>query len=114
VTAYRALPEILDVVREDRRFGPIETTRILAKTNDTALSRGRGGEEGAAIHLLSPREVEVSELLVRGMSNREIAAALCISEVTAKVHMRHIFEKLGARSRTQAALLLAESSPKRD
>jgi two-component system nitrate/nitrite response regulator NarL len=45
------------------------------------------------------------------MSNREIAEALSISEVTAKVHVRHILEKLGARSRTQAALLLVGRPP---
>jgi DNA-binding NarL/FixJ family response regulator len=46
----------------------------------------------------------VLALLAEGKSNREIAELLVISEATAKLHVRHILEKLGARSRTEAAL----------
>jgi DNA-binding NarL/FixJ family response regulator len=53
---------------------------------------------------LSPRELEVLSLVAGGMSNNAIARHLYISEATVKVHLRHIFEKLGVRSRTQAAL----------
>jgi Response regulator containing a CheY-like receiver domain and an HTH DNA-binding domain len=53
---------------------------------------------------LSPREREVHELLAQGRSNREIAKTLFISESTVKVHVRHILEKLGVHTRTEAAL----------
>jgi ATP/maltotriose-dependent transcriptional regulator MalT len=53
---------------------------------------------------LSPREKEVLALIARGMSNPEIGAALFISPVTVKVHVRHIFEKLGVKSRAEAAV----------
>ena len=51
----------------------------------------------------TPGEREVLELLVAGRSNPEIARTLFISESTAKVHVRHIFDKLGVNSRAEAA-----------
>jgi DNA-binding NarL/FixJ family response regulator len=57
---------------------------------------------------LTQREAEVLDLLRQGMSNREIAQTLWIAPSTAKVHVRHIFEKLGVRSRTEAALFRSE------
>jgi DNA-binding NarL/FixJ family response regulator len=54
---------------------------------------------------LSPRELEVLDLIVRGLSNKQIAYDLKISEETAKNHVKHIFEKLDVRNRTQAATI---------
>ena len=54
---------------------------------------------------LSPREVEVLELIVRGLGNKQIAYHLNISEETAKNHVKHIFGKLGVQDRTQAATI---------
>jgi DNA-binding NarL/FixJ family response regulator len=55
--------------------------------------------------VLTQREREVYELLACGLSNREIGAKLFISDATVKVHVRHILEKLDAKTRTQAALM---------
>jgi DNA-binding NarL/FixJ family response regulator len=49
----------------------------------------------------------VLQLLAQGLANREIAKALFISEATVKIHIRHIFEKLGVHTRTEAALIAA-------
>jgi DNA-binding NarL/FixJ family response regulator len=57
---------------------------------------------------LTPREREVAVLLARGLTNRQIAEALVIAEGTAGVHVDHILNKLGFRSRAQVAAWAAE------
>ena len=51
---------------------------------------------------ITRRELEILELIAQGMSNREIAGKLFVSENTVKTHSSRIFDKLGARRRTQA------------
>lgn len=51
---------------------------------------------------ITRREMEILELVAQGMSNREIAAKLFVSENTVKTHCSRAFDKLGARRRTQA------------
>lgn len=51
---------------------------------------------------LSRREVEVLEKVAEGMSNRQVAVRLAITEATVKRHLRSVFDKLGAVSRTEA------------
>ena len=54
---------------------------------------------------LTPRELEVLELIAAGLSNREIADRVHVSENTVKTHLSRVFDKLGARRRTQAVQL---------
>lgn len=54
---------------------------------------------------ITPRELEILGLIAEGLSNREIADRLFVSENTVKTHSSRIFEKLGARRRTQAVQL---------
>jgi ATP/maltotriose-dependent transcriptional regulator MalT len=54
---------------------------------------------------ITPRELEVLELIAQGMSNREIAEKLFVSENTIKTHSSRVFDKLGAKRRTQAVQL---------
>jgi DNA-binding NarL/FixJ family response regulator len=53
---------------------------------------------------LTPRELEVLELLAQGLSNNEIAEKLFVSGQTIKTHVRHIMEKMAVSDRTQAAV----------
>jgi DNA-binding NarL/FixJ family response regulator len=52
---------------------------------------------------LSTREIDVLRLVAKGFGNKEIASALNIAEVTVKLHVSHVLEKLGVNDRTQAA-----------
>jgi DNA-binding CsgD family transcriptional regulator len=54
---------------------------------------------------ITPREFEILELIAQGMSNREIAEKLFVSENTVKTHSSRVFDKLGAKRRTQAVQL---------
>jgi DNA-binding CsgD family transcriptional regulator len=54
---------------------------------------------------ITPRELEFLELIAQGLSNKEIAARACVSENTVKTHVSRVFDKLGARRRTQAVQL---------
>jgi DNA-binding NarL/FixJ family response regulator len=62
--------------------------------------------EGRAAHAkLTQREREVIQIMARGLSNREIAAILGISELTVQVHVKNIFTKLDATDRTTAVYI---------
>lgn len=68
------------------------------------FGEGTFEEEGQFFAPLSPRETEILELVIQGMSNREIAYQLGISHQTVKNHMTSILSKLGVADRTQAAV----------
>ena len=79
---------------------------VFRNSNDTPLARRLGLEiprSGERAGTLSPREHEIHGLIAQAMTNREISKLLYISESTTKVHVRHILEKLGVRSRVEAA-----------
>jgi DNA-binding CsgD family transcriptional regulator len=57
---------------------------------------------------ITPRELEVLQLIAEGLSNKEIAARVFVSENTIKTHSSRVFDKLGARRRTQAVQMAKE------
>src|ERR1044072_3088781 len=59
-------------------------------------------EERLKLLGVTPRELEILELIAQGMSNREIAGKLFVSENTVKTHSSRLFDKLSARRRTPA------------
>lgn len=67
-----------------------------------------GNPEAQAALGISPREREVLEHLAAGLSNKEIAERLHVSPHTVKTHVARLFEKLGARRRTEAILKARE------
>jgi DNA-binding NarL/FixJ family response regulator len=72
-------------------------------------ARRRGGTDPADVQSLTPREREVLDLLVRGLSNTEICDRLVISDATAKTHVARILAKLGLRDRVQVVIYAYES-----
>jgi len=58
---------------------------------------------------ITPRELEILEQIAAGLSNREIAARLFVSENTVKTHSARVFAKLNAKRRTQAVQLAKEA-----
>ena len=109
VLAYRSCPQLLEVLPRRPEAAPL-VAAVTARANDHVLARRSGvrrqshpdGDRSVAD--LTPRESEVLALMAEGLGNRQIARRLFISEKTAKVHVRHIFEKLGVGSRVQAVL----------
>jgi ATP/maltotriose-dependent transcriptional regulator MalT len=104
VSAYRGCPRLLEKValaaERDR------LTTLLLSANDAQLAERFGitlqvpAAHGAS--MLTPRETEVMNLVASGLSNKEAARALFITEATVKVHLRHVYEKLGVRGRPEA------------
>ena len=108
VASIRASKALADVFARNEALRPALGT-LYQRTNDLGLAR-LGGLRTRAVgnpaDLLSPREFEVLGLIARGYRNQEIATALVLSLSTVKVHVRHIFEKLGVRSRSEAVTRL--------
>ena len=105
VSAYRAYPALLERISEHCGHTEFLVDAIeraadfsLARTAKIPVARSpKGGGQ------LSPRESEILDLVRQGLTNAEIAKTLFVSVSTVKVHVRHIFEKLGVRTRTEAA-----------
>jgi len=104
VTALRCSPPLREAAAGLSSVRPM-LERLYERSNDYALARRAGirtRSTRSPDELLSPREREVLGLMARGFRNREIANALVISESTTKVHVRHVLEKLGVRTRAEA------------
>jgi ATP/maltotriose-dependent transcriptional regulator MalT len=102
-TAARAYPDLVRAGTTSNACALV-LTEVLSSSADIDIGRQAGLQmprELRRSERLSTREREVYELIVQGRSNKEIASTLFISESTAKVHVRHIFEKRGVHSRTE-------------
>jgi len=110
VWAYRAFPDLLARIASEPDLVP-QIGHVLRSANDTRLAVRFGVPlPVTSTNLkdfddrLSRREREILQLVADGLSNKEIGRKLFISEVTVKVHLRHIYKKLGVRNRMEAAL----------
>jgi len=109
VTAYRSAPELLPVLLRASR-APERLGKLLKRATDEDIAIAAGHVPNGDGHpklRLSAREREVYELVAQGLTNLQIAQLLFISEGTVKVHVHHIYDKLGVRSRTALAVQAA-------
>jgi DNA-binding NarL/FixJ family response regulator len=99
----------LDIFAEFDSLAEARAAAIEADAVMLARATGPLGESGPDTEwieeLLTPREVEVLELLAEGRSNKSIAERLTISDQTVKFHVASILAKLGAANRTEAVRL---------
>jgi HD-GYP domain-containing protein (c-di-GMP phosphodiesterase class II) len=100
-TAQEAARRMRDEVRAGRLDGP--ATDAVLEAAGHRLPRRAHAPAG-----LTAREIEVLQLLARGLSNRKIAEQLVISPKTAGNHVEHIYAKIGASSRAAAAMFAVQ------
>jgi DNA-binding NarL/FixJ family response regulator len=104
--AEELLAAVRIVARGDALLDPAITRTVIEE-----LRRKPRTADGLARKLdrLTARELEVLQLLARGLSNAEIAAELVISDGTVKTHVARILQKLDLRDRVQAVIFAYES-----
>jgi DNA-binding NarL/FixJ family response regulator len=85
---------------------PSVTRLVINRIAQHPIAATAGHHE---IDVLTPRELEVFTLVARGLSNREIAAALTVEESTIRTHVKRILMKLQIRDRVQAVILAYEA-----
>ncbi|MGW4793375.1 response regulator [Nonomuraea sp. NPDC004297] len=96
------------VARGDGLISPGVTRRLIAAFAEQApVRRGTEGES-AGPDGLTPREKEVLACVGRGLSNAEIARELDMAEATTKTHVSRVLNKLGLKSRVQAAIYYSD------
>ena len=93
---------IRDVVDGQSRISPSMASKLLTEFN--TLAKRADQKRDLPGPTLTNRELEVLKLVAKGMSNREVAEELYISENTVKNHVRNILEKLHLHSRMEAVL----------
>jgi DNA-binding NarL/FixJ family response regulator len=107
----RARPEELiaavhTVAAGDALLAPSVTRRVIDRMAQQPTPELTGQ---ARLAELTPREREVLAFIARGLSNREIAAALVVEESTIRTHVKRVLMKLGLRDRVQAVIFAYES-----
>jgi two-component system NarL family response regulator len=102
ISAEEVANAIHAVVRGHSLISPSMASKLLSEFR--ALADQTAGKEQLPAPVLTPRELEVLRLVSRGMSNRDVAEQLYISENTVKNHMRNILEKLHLHTRMEAVM----------
>ena len=97
--------EMLSAIREVGQGLMWIPRRLLVARIDHLMGGAKKNDGSEMQSRLSIREHQVFEHAARGLGNKELADFLAISEATVKVHLTHIFQKLGVRSRSELAAM---------
>jgi DNA-binding NarL/FixJ family response regulator len=118
----RDLRDGMNLGADDYLVKPVEAEDLLAAIESrlTRLAARGGADAGADFSASTPleelgltvREAQVLLWVAQGKANADVAAILSMSEKTVKIHLGHIFEKLGVETRTAAALRAIETLPR--
>lgn len=99
-------PEVLlEAIRKGANGGKVFSDRV----NEYLRERERFGAQEDPFSILTERELDVLHELAQGLSNKQIASVLNISEQTVKVHIRNLLRKLNVRSRVAATILFLQT-----
>ncbi|MGE5505108.1 MAG: response regulator [Actinomycetota bacterium] len=106
-----AMVNALRLVLSGEKYLPSST--FFDDPNAQSMSMGMGAIKPQGVpppfDRLSKREAEILGLLVEGRTNKEIAIALDLQEITIKVHLRNVYRKIGAANRAQAVRIAMQS-----
>ncbi|TSD65418.1 response regulator [Aeromicrobium piscarium] len=102
-------PRIVDAVRTVAAGDPILSPSVTGQLIRHVASNGTTAAERAAVEALTEREREVALAVARGASNADIAKELFMSVATVKVHLGHVFAKLGVSNRVQVAIRMHDA-----
>jgi DNA-binding NarL/FixJ family response regulator len=105
VRAAQLADAVRTVAAGDALIAPSITKRLVAEF----AARRQRSERPRQLDELTARELDVLQLIARGLSNAEIAARLVVGEATVKTHITRILMKLRLRNRVQAVVLAYES-----
>jgi len=109
VDRHGSAKDLLNTIRGaasgELRCSPRVAAALMRRVAELASAERDRGAHAA----LTRREVEVVELVEQGLTNKEIASRLSIATATVRNHVHHILEKLGARTRGEAAAITRRS-----
>lgn len=103
--ADQLLSAVRVVARGDALLAPQVTRRLIAEFS----RRMRPTTRPHSLQTLTPRELEVLQLMARGLSNTEIGTELHVAETTVRTHVARVLAKLDLRNRVQAVVLAYEA-----
>jgi DNA-binding NarL/FixJ family response regulator len=101
--------DLVHAVRVVARGESMLAPSLIARLLDQFTARPPAGRPPAELAELTERELEVTRLVARGLSNAEIGARLFLSEATVKTYVSRLLAKLGLRDRVQVAVLAYET-----